>query len=298
MVTPGANGQNLDSRRFFNQNNPLNSAFGGAVFGSIVNQETSANSNYNSLQATVSKRFSQGFQFQSSYTYGHCIDNASGLRSNIRFNNTGADRGNCESDIRHRYVVSYIWELPFFKGLTGVGGKLLSGWQVSGVTQFQTGIPFNITEPTDRSLSGAGGDRPDFLGGDLEFFDPRNVDTNLGTGVNHYFNGVGGGSATAATSPFFRRVGSGATAATGAGRFGNMGRNLFHGPGVNNWDFSVLKRTKVTENQEVEFRAEYFNFFNHAQFNNPSGNIGSAAFGRVTTTRDPRLIQFALKYKF
>src|SRR5262249_30310353 len=89
-VTPTANTGNTDLRRQFNQNNPQDAAFGGAVFGSITNQETSANSNYSSLQATVSKRFSRGFQFQSAYTYSHCIDNASGLRSNVRYNNTGA----------------------------------------------------------------------------------------------------------------------------------------------------------------------------------------------------------------
>jgi hypothetical protein len=280
-----------------NQGNPQNAAFGGSVFGSITNQETSANSNFSSLQVTISKRFSQGFQFQSAYTYGHCLDNASGLRSNVRFNNTGADRGNCEFDIRQRYVVSYIWELPFGKGLTGVSGKLLSGWQVGGVTQFQTGAPFNIFDSTDRSLSAAGGDRPDFVGGDVQFFDPRNVDTSLG-GPNRYFNGTGGGTATAATNPFFRRVGSGLTAATGAGRFGSLGRNAFHGPGVNSWDFSVIKRTRVTESQEFEFRTEFFNVFNHAQVLNPVADINSPAFGLISTARDPRLIQFALKYKF
>jgi len=319
MVTPTATAGNVDSRRFFNQNNPLNTTFGGAVFGSITNQETSANSHYSSLQVTVSKRFSQGFQFQSAYTYGHAIDNASGLRSNTRYNDPSADLADSDSDIRHRYVVSYIWELPFGKGLKGAAGKLLSGWQVGGVTQFQTGIPFSITEPTDRSLSGAGSDRPNFLGGEVQIFDPRNSDATLGPGGatgapgdNHYFNAVCANTPTlgppapsqvratcpAGGNPFFRRVGSGASAAQGAGRFGNLGRNVFHGPGINNWDFSVLKRTKVTEAQEIEFRAEYFNFFNHAQFNNPSGNVGSVNFGRVTTTRDPRLIQFALKYKF
>jgi hypothetical protein len=297
LFTPTATTQNTNSRRMFNQGNPQNADFGGSVFGSITNQETSANSNYSSLQVTVSKRFSQGVQFQSAYTYGHCLDNASGLRSNVRFSNTGADRGNCEFDIRQRYVVSYIWELPFGKGLKGVSGKLLSGWQVGGVTQFQTGTPFNIFDSTDRSLSAAGGDRPDFVGGDVQFFDPRNVDASLG-GPNRYFNGTGGGTATAATNPFFRRVGAGLTAATGAGRFGSLGRNAFHGPGVNSWDFSILKRTKVTESQEFEFRTEFFNVFNHAQFLNPVADINSPAFGLISTTRDPRLIQFALKYKF
>jgi carboxypeptidase family protein len=297
LVTPTATLTDTDPRRLYNQNNPLNDAFNGAVFGSITNQETSANSNYSSLQFTLSKRFSRGFQFQSSYTYGHCLDNASGLRSNVRYNDTSADRSNCEFDIRHRYVVSYIWSLPWGKNMKGLTGKVLSGWQLSGVTQFQSGIPFDITEPTDRSLSSAGDDRPNYLGGDVQFFDPRNVDTSLG-GPNRYFNGTGGGTATAATNPFFRRVGSGTSAAQGAGSFGNLGRNIFHGPGFGNWDFSVIKRTKVREEQELEFRAEFFNMFNKAQFLNPSGNIGSANFGRITTTRDPRLIQFALKYGF
>jgi hypothetical protein len=324
LLTPTATTRDTDNRRLFNQGNPLNGTFGGAVFGGITNQETSANSNFSSLQVTVSKRFSKGFQFQSAYTYGHSIDNASGLRSNTRYNDSSADRSNSEFDIRHRYVLSYLWELPFGKGLKGATGKVLSGWQVGGVTQFQTGIPFSITEPTDRSLSGAGSDRPDFLGGEVQFFDPRNTLTTLGPGgstgnpnttpgPNHYFNAVCANTSTlvptapsqvnaacpAGGNPFFRRVGTSAlTAATGSGRFGNMGRNVFHGPGINNWDFSILKRTKVTELQEIEFRAEYFNLFNHTQFLNPSGNVGSANFGRVTTTRDPRLIQFALKYKF
>jgi hypothetical protein len=284
LLTPTATTQNTDARRLVNQNNPQDGTFGGAVFGSITNQETSANSNYSSLQATVSKRFSKGFQFQSAYTYGHCIDNASGLRSNVRYNDPSADRGDCESDIRHRYVFSYIWELPFGKGLTGAAGKILSGWQVSGVTQFQTGTPFNITDSADRSLSGAGDDRPNFLGGDVQFFDPRNVDTSLG-GIHRYFD-----SRSGTANPFFRRATT--------GTFGNIGRDLFHGPGINNWDFSVLKRTKVRESQQIEFRGEFFNVFNHAQFLNPTGNIASPNFGLISTTRDPRLIQFALKYLF
>lgn len=297
LVTPTASPADTDLRRVRNQNNPQDDAFGGAVFGSLTNQETSATSAYSSFQATVSKRFSRGFQFQSSYTYGHCLDNASGLRSNVRYNNPAADRGNCEFDIRHRFVTSYIWALPWAKSMKGIAGKALSGWQVAGVTQFQSGIPFDITEPTDRSLTNAGSDRPDYLGGDVQFYDPRNVDTSLG-GTNRYFNGTGGGSATAGTNPFFNRVGSGPSAAQGAGRFGNLGRNVFHGPGFGNWDFSLIKRTKVMEEQELEFRAEFFNIFNQAEFLNPNGSIGSRNFGQISSTRDPRLIQFALKYAF
>ncbi len=294
---PGANTGNTDNRRIFNQGNPQNPAFGGAVFSNITNQETSAHSNYNSLQVTISKRFSDGLYFQNAYTWSHCIDNASGLRSNTRWNDTDADRGNCDQDIRHRNVASYIYELPLYKDQRGPLGKLLGGWQLSGVTVFQTGTPFNITEPTDRSLSGAGSDRPDFLGGTVQFFDPRNTDPANG-GPNRSFNGTGGGTATAGTNPFFRRVGSGTTFATGAGRFGNLGRNVFHGPGDVIVDVTLMKRTKVGENKTIEFRTEAFNVLNRANFGNPNGSIGSVNFGRITTTRDPRLIQFALKFHF
>jgi hypothetical protein len=301
------NASNTDPRRIFNQNNPLNDAFGGAVFSNITNQETSANSNYNSLQVTLSKRFSEGFYFQNAYTWSHCIDNSSGLRSNTRFNDPRADRGNCEQDIRHRNVLSYIYELPMFKDQKGFAGKTLGGWQLSGVTVLQTGTPFNITEPTDRSLSGAGSDRPDFTGTEVVFHDPRNTDTSLG-GPNRAFNGTGGGTGTASTNPSFRRVGGSAyycaalcgtsPVDTRAGRFGSLGRNVFHGPGKINFDVTLMKRTRIGENKIIEFRSEFFNVFNHANFGNPNGNIGSVNFGRITTTDDPRLIQFGLKFHF
>jgi carboxypeptidase family protein/TonB-dependent receptor-like protein len=291
------NASDTDNRRLFNQGNPLNAAFGGAVFSNITNQETSANSNYNSLQVTVSHRFSDGFYFQNAYTWGHCIDNSSGLRSNTRFNDPRADRGNCDQDIRQRDVLSYIYELPLYKDQKGFAGKVLGGWQLSGVTALQTGTPFNITEPTDRSLSGAGSDRPDFVGGQVVFLDPRNVDTANG-GPNRFFNGTGGGAATASTNPFFRRVGSAASLAGGGGRFGTFGRNVFHGPGIVNFDITMIKRTKIGENKTIEFRSEFFNIFNHANFSNPNGSIGSTNFGRITSTADPRLVQFGLKFTF
>jgi len=298
---------NADVRRVFNQGHPDNADFGGAVFSNITDQETSANSNYNSLQVTLSKRFSDGFYFQNAYTWSHCIDNSSGLRSNTRYSDPSADRGNCDQDIRHRNVLSYIYELPFYKDQKGFLGKVLGGWQASGVTVFQTGTPFNITEPTDRSLSGAGSDRPDFTGTTVVFQNPRNTDTANG-GPNRSFNGTGGGSATAAANPFFRRVGSSAyfcasncgsqPVDTRTGRFGSLGRNVFHGPGDIIFDFTMMKRTRIGENKILEFRSEFFNIANHANFGNPNGNIGSVNFGRITTTRDPRLIQFALKFHF
>jgi len=304
-----SNTGNTAVRRLFNRGNPQDAAFGGAVFSNITNQETSANSNYNSLQVTISRRFTNGFYFQNAYTWGHCIDNSSGLRANTRWNNPRADRGNCDQDIRQRNVLSYIYEFPFYKGQNGGLGKLLGGWQINGVSVLQNGTPFNITEPQDRSLSGAGSDRPDFLGGTVQFFDPRNTNASNG-GPNRIFNGTGGGTASAAANPSFRRVGTSNSPAfcltncpvgfvnNGAGRFGSFGRNVFHGPGDIIFDVSLIKRTRISEGKTLEFRAEAFNVMNHANFGNPNGSIGSANFGRVTTTRDPRLIQFGVKFAF
>ena len=127
---------------------------------------------------------------------------------------------------------------------------------------------------------------------------PRSNTAVSGRG-NSYFDGTGGGSATGSPSPFFRRVGSGLTFAAGAGRYGNLGRNVFHGPGIDNWDTSAFKRFVISEHQNVEFRGEFFNIFNHTQFANPNGSIGSANFGKVTAIQgNPRIVQFTLKYQF
>ncbi len=174
---------------------------------------------------------------------------------------------------------------------------MLGGWGVAGVTTFQTGLVFDITEPTDRCLCDSGGQRPDYIGDAVVFFDPRRTDA-VASRPNSWFDGTGGGSSTAATSPFFRRVGSATIYERGAGRFGNLGRNVFHGPGLNNWDFAAFKRFRVRERHQMQFRAELFNLVNHAQFDNPNGSIGSVNFGRVTSTKDPRLVQFSLRYFF
>jgi hypothetical protein len=296
----GATTGNTNLRRVLNQNNPQNAAYGGAVYSGITDQRSDANSNYNSLQVSVTKRMAQGFTLTNAYTWGHAIDNSSGLRTQaggIRWNDNRADRSNSEHDVRHRYAVSYLWEFPLMKDQRGVLGKIVGGWGMSGYTVFQSGVPFNIYESTDRSLSGSGGDRPDYIGGTLAFFDPRGV-ANVAGKLNSYFDGTGGGTATAATSPFFRRVGSGTSYATGAGRYGNLGRNVWAGPGLNSWEWSLFKNFKITETHRLEFKVEMFNLWNHTQFFAPNVNIGSTAFGRITTARDPRLTQLAMKYSF
>jgi hypothetical protein len=298
---PGATSGNTDVRRVYNLGNPLDAQYGGDVFGSINDQLTDANSNYNSLQVGVTKRFSHGFQMTQAYTWAHTIDNASGLSVSSRIDSAKADRGNSEQDIRMRYVGSWTWEAPWMKGQAGGFGRLFGGWGVSGITTFQTGLPFTITEPTDRCLCDSGNQRPDYIGGQIQTYDPRSASAVTGR-PNSWFNGVGGGSADGAPNPSFRRVGTDASYSAGAGRFGNLGRNTMHGPGLNNWDFFLFKNIKITESHTVQFRSEFYNLWNHTQFylpnTDPATNIGSPNFGRITQTYDPRIIQLTLRYQF
>jgi len=296
---PGATTSNTDKRRVLNQGNPLDAAYGGAVFAGITDQLSDANSNYNALQISLTKRLSHGFTFTQSYTWSHAIDNASGLRSNSRIDSLLADRGNSDFDNRHRYVGAYTYDLPFFRDSRGILKQTLGGWGMSGIITMQSGLPFNIVEGTDRCLcgSGSGTNRPDYIGGNIVFYDPRDLSTVPGR-ANSYFDGTGGGTGGAVTNPFFRRVGTAGTFAAGAGRYGNEGRNVFHGPGINNWDITAFKNFHISERHTLGFRTEFLNAFNHTQFLNPTADISSVNFGRVTTERGPRVIQMALRYQF
>lgn len=301
LVTPAANSGNTDARRIFNLTHPQSAAYGGTVFAGITDQTTAGNSNYNSLQAELRTNAWHGLTMSHSYTYSHSIDNGSGLRVNGTGNiyNRGADRGNSEFDLRHRYIGSVIYDLPWLKDSRSLLGYIVGGWSLSWIQTFQTGLPFNINEQTDRCLCSASGNRPDYIGGTLQFADPR---ANAFGKQNSYFDGTGGGTATGAPNANFRRVGSGLSVALGAGRYGTLGRNVYHGPGVMNSDFGLAKRFKFTERQALEVRGDAFNLFNHVNFLNPANTtgayLGSATFGRVTGALDPRLVQISARYSF
>ncbi len=294
----GANAGNTDFRRVLNQDHPQNPQFGGAVFGSIPLFRSDRNSNYNGLQVNLTKRFSGGLQMTHAYTWSHAIDSGSDQLINDRPDDGKALRGHADYDRRNMYVGTYVYELPWYQSQTGPLGKFLGGWGVSGVTTIRSGAPFAVTEPSDRCLCGVNlVQTPDYIGGEIAFHDPRSTNAVPGR-PNSWFDGTGGGTPTAETNPYFRRVGSAPVYELGAGRFGNFGRNVLRGPGFVDWQLSAFKRTKITESQSLEFRAEFFNLFNQAQFRNPVGDIGSVNFGRVLETLDPRLIQFSLRYMF
>ena len=296
VAGPGANVGNTNQRRILNLGNPQNGEFGGAVFGRVGMQTNNANSNYNSLQVNLSRRMARGLYMSHAYTWSHTIDNASGGRVSSRLN-PREDRGNSDTDVRHRYVLSFVYELPFHQEQTGALGRILGGWGFSGVTTFQSGLWSSVFEPSDRCLCDTPNQRVDSTGLAIQFLDPRSSSAVAGR-PNSWFDGTGGGSPTAAPNPYFRRVGSGPSFALGAGRYGNVGRNTILMPGVNNWDLSVFKHIKMRESQTLEFRAEFFNAFNHTQFRFPDLNVASPNFGRVSRTEEPRIVQFGLRYSF
>jgi hypothetical protein len=261
----------------------------GAAIGNIFFQDSAGNSSYNALWVTANKRFSKGLQFNASYTWSKSIDynslNSQGTVIQDSFNIRG-DRGLSDFDARNRFVINWIYELPFH------GNRLVEGWQVSGITQLQDGNPVNII--TNLTFTGVANTvRPDVIG-------PITVTGAL----NQWFsNSVCDPRTSCAAGTVFALP----VAAGNVFHFGSLGRNVVIGPGFSNTDFSVIKNTKIAESMQMQFRAEVFDIFNHANFGQPGriALVGSTAFGRITNTRFPtgdsgssRQIQFALKFVF
>jgi len=277
---------------------PFNAVAHNAMFQPFYNRSI-GNSNYNALQAKVTRRFSRGFQVQGSYTYSHAIDD-SGDPLNPAAGNRGfprntrkifQERGNSDNDLRHIGVINYIWEVPLGAGKAhwnqGVMGKVFEGIQVSGITSFQTGHPFDIFSTRDSEHTGLS-NRADVTG------DPYHIATPfLASGNRGYLN-----PDSFDTPPF--------------GRAGDVGRNNIYGPGYVNFDMAVAKKLKLTERLGLETRFEAFNLFNHPQFTNPgadanaNGNLlGSGIFGEITSTlthsdgtTSARQMQVAMKLTF
>jgi hypothetical protein len=293
---PGATTGNTDQRRILNQGNPQNAQFRGAVFGALRVHRGNANSSYNGLQIQASRKFSSGFYMSHGYTWSHSIDNASGRRVSSRFD-PAQDRGNSEYDARHNYTMAYVYELPFHRAQTGVRGRFLGGWGILGRTALISGFYQSVNETQDRCLCGTGNVRADATGKALVYLDPRSTTAVPGK-PNSWFDGTGGGTPTAAANRYFLRVGSGPSAAQGAGRYGNAGRNTIRTPGIHEWHLSLFKRTFIRETHVLEFRTEFYNVLNHANFLAPNLDISSPNFGIVTQTRQPRIIQLVLKYEF
>ncbi len=259
----------------------------GPLFDTNPYVSTVANSRYNSLQAGLTHR-AGSLTVGAGYTYSKCMDNASGLQDSIYPFDPRRSIALCNFDVTHSFVVSYDWLLPFDKLVSSGWAKgVARGWTLSGITRFATGLPVTLSENDDNSLIGANAapvDVPNFTPGKvLSYPNPRSRQP--------YFN----------VSLF---------TAEQVGQFGNSRRRFFHGPGLNNFDMSLAKTTKITESKELELRFEAFNLFNHAQFLNPDGEIGSGypsyvsgvnqggSFGLVTAARDARILQVGARFVF
>jgi hypothetical protein len=277
----GSKGTKLYGSRDINQPRPSLAPFvlrPNPQFDDINIQESNRNSNYHSLQASWQQRLQRGVTALFSYTYAKSMDNASGFFSSFGdpnfpqdSANLRAERGRSNFDVRQRAVMSFTYDLPFGKG------RLLGGWQALGILTFQTGRPFTVALQSDFDNSNTG----------------RSV---LGFGANDRPNVVGNvndGPRTA-TQWFNTR----AFAVPPRGTFGNAGRNIGQGPGLQTWNLSLIKNTFVTERVNVQFRAEFFNAFDRANFGLPGNQVGLPDFGVINTAGDPRRIQLGLKLLF
>jgi len=249
------------------------------VFSGIFSENTVAKSNYNSMQMLVQKNFAHGLQFQASYTWSKTMDNASSFESALNPLNFDATYGLSAYDARNRFVFNYVWELPVPK-YDGFKGKLLDGWQASGIVSFQSGFPIRITSSDDVEEL----DSTDLF----EFAGEPNLTAPFHTQNIRQNNGF----------VFDPSLFTNSTVAPGT--IGNAPRSICCGPGINNWDMSFMKETNFGERLQMEFRTDLFNVWNHAQFYSVDGDVSDqgSTFGQVQHVHDPRLIQFALKFRF
>ena len=266
------------------------------VFSSIFAQDTIANSSYNSLQASLDKRFGKGLQFTAAYTYSKSIDQASSFEGILNPIDPRISRSASAFDARHRFVLSYYWE-PQVRTFDGAKKHLLNGWAFSGITTFQTGFPIRISSLADNELMYSF----DFeLPGEPAQLAPFKKLKPQDNGLYAFDpNSFTENATDDSQPPCSDGAVFGCFAPGLLGTLGTAKRTECCGPRISNTDFAILKTFPFSENKHVDFRAEFFNLFNHTQFFNPDGNTSDGAqFGQVNQVRDPRLMQFALKLFF
>ena len=257
------------------------------VTGGVQQVQTTSLSNYDSLQMSLTRRFSNGLNFLTSYTFGKSIDYYSGAAVNELANVPGdqfdwrTNRGRSDFNREQRLVISGVYSLPKGNFSSAFAKGLLNGWQVAGIAVIQSGLPFTVVDSNDTSVISRANYNQSFTG---NIYTTGSDASRLGG----YFN----------TAAFTQsRFG---TANFDPNRpFGNSLRNLLTGPGQKNIDISFIKFVPVTEKVKGEFRAEFFNVMNHVNYANPNNNIAGANFGRIErAATGPRVIQLAFKLSF
>jgi TonB-dependent receptor-like protein len=331
-VTRNADGSiTITASTFENRNLRVPSSFIGIANNRLFGQEQRGASIYHSLQASLTHRFSDGLYLQAAYTLAKSIDNGSGSTFQDELNGlldfgdqfTPRDnRGLSDFDRKHRFVISYNWELPVrsWFGIEDKGiGRLVSGWALNGITTFQSGTPFNIYDSAAATLQDPEGQnglyKATYLGGPI--LTTGNVHARIDNFVNLASFLPGGRCVNNQNVVVSCTIPDGPDAGTApdpnpdavAAAIGNLGRNIFRGPFQTNHDLSLVKTTKLTEKTSIEFRAEFFNILNHPSFQSPQaaggalGNYGlvdvqSDDSSIIGTANRPRTIQFGLKLNF
>ncbi|MEO7649284.1 MAG: hypothetical protein ABIZ80_02370, partial [Bryobacteraceae bacterium] len=250
------------------------------AFGNVTEVRDGARAWYNSMQLTLQKQLGNAFTFTSNYTLSKSIDSSSfaqdgGVTEGPNPFNRRPNRAVSDFDALHRVNTSFLWRLPFFESSKGLTKTLLGGWQYNSIVNLESGLPYSITDTRDQGLTGIGaGVRADLIG-----------NPNLADGrpksewLNRYFE----------TSAFGLPV---------EGTFGTTGRNILRGPGFFNVDASLIKEFAFAEQRAIQFRAEFFNLFNRANFGTPTNVLNSPTFGRILSAGSPRILQFGLKLAF
>ena len=285
-------GQTINTTRPYSTVDPLTGEFG---FGSNAYYSPVAHSMYNSLQASLKNQTHYG-NFLVSYTYSKAMDDGSDVFDSTYVYNHKLGWALSSFDVRNDIATSYTVGLPFDRWTNSNGDfakRIAGGWQLAGQDSFATGQPVQMSESDDRDLIGDGSFRfsmPSSANLGHHLFD--NSSNNPRSGKPYFNNLVfNPDKPTKNTGAFF--------ALNTLGSVGNASRRFFHGPGIDNYNMSLLKNTKITEGSSLQFRAEAFNVFNHAQFNNPAARTNSpSTFGVISTARDPRIMQLALKLEF
>jgi hypothetical protein len=249
------------------------------TYAQISFAESASNAHYNSMQATINKRFSHGFTLLANYTLSKNIDEFTEDKLNtgitmVDSHNRGLERGPSGVDTRHIFNASYVWNLPQVKAHGWLGKQVLSGWQLNGVMHIQSGNPFDLQAGSDVNLDGVANDRPNVVSN--PYLDPSRPRSQV---IAQYYN----------PKAFQVPV---------AGSDGTAGRNLIYGPGLFNWDASFFKNFAITERHKFQLRGEIFNFTNHTNLGQPNATITSANAGRILSAGPARIVQFGAKYLF
>jgi len=305
----GAEAGCVADRTFQGYDYPQNFQYDPNVLSGIGNNQTTGISNYNALQVTMAKHLSHGLAFNAVYTWSHALDNGSGfensgfggggfggygsVRATNPLNQTLYNYGSSEYDATHRFVITYTYMIPSIHHFDNWAAKrIFGGWEMSGVTTFQSGFPLDVVDSGFRSLTCWAGTWTACWDVPNEVSAPQYVDPRTSSLVNATKGG------TASNTHYWFNPNTFARSAIGLQ--GNAGRDPLRGPGIANFDWGMYKDTQITESTRLELRFEFYNLFNKTQFASSgiSTNINSANFGRILAAANPRLIQLAAKFYF